>query len=104
MAAKVDKDVTTPESTGAVKLDDKPVTTEQVADNASTGEVKHEAPGETSVDYHGADAVVRTKTDTEPVTMSVSWLSDATAKVVTPEADKAEASTSAKAETKSGDN
>lgn len=103
MAVESDPDVTTPKSTGAVKFTADPVTTEQVTDNEkSTDAVKYDAPGETTVDYHGADAVVRQETPSEPVTMTVSWKSDTEQKVVTPSEDDTEApKTTDKAETKS---
>ncbi|SDJ07826.1 hypothetical protein SAMN05444157_1620 [Frankineae bacterium MT45] len=62
-------------SSDAVTLDTEPVTTEQTADNTSTGAVEYAAPGETVVEHIGADIVVVAPTP-GPVTMTVSWLSD----------------------------
>lgn len=100
MAIKSDPEVHTPESTGAVEFDGTPTTVEQEVDNTSTDAVKYEAPGETTVDYHGADAVVREATPSEPVTMTVSWKSDAEAKVVTTDGESSAPKKSAKAKTK----
>jgi len=81
MAVKVE-DAGVPKSTGAVKFDAEPVTVEQTADNTSTGAVKHVPPGTTEVSHYSEDVVVNVP-NPEPVTMSVSWLDDVKAKVVT---------------------
>jgi hypothetical protein len=84
MAVRVNKDVTTPESTGAVEFDGAPVTTEQLADASSTGAVEYVAPGETKVEHYGAEVVVNYPTPSEPVTVTVGWLAEAQTKVVEP--------------------
>lgn len=70
-----------PKSTGAVKFDGDPVTTEQPADATSTGAVPHEPPGTTEISHYTEDVVVRAETP-GPVTSTVSWLSDVETKVI----------------------
>lgn len=89
MAAKVTKDILTQESTGAVEFDGSPVEHSQTDDANSTGAVDYAAPGETKAEHLDAETVVRQETG-GPVTVSLSWLSEAQAKVVEPP-EKAEA-------------
>lgn len=88
MALKFNDDIQTAQSTGAEKFDGSAVSTEQPTDNTSTGEEKYATPGETRADHWNADVVVRDPTP-GPVVMSVSWKSDAQAKVVQPAAKPA---------------
>lgn len=83
MAAEIQDEVTVPKSTGKAKLDAKPVTVEQPADNTSTDAVAYEAPGTVTVDHLDADVVVAFATP-GPVTVTQSWLTAAERKVVTP--------------------
>ena len=81
MSIKIEDEVTTPSSTGAVAFDGSPVTTQLVADNRSTDAVEYVAPGTTEVTYP-AEAVVASGGSDEPVVTSVSWLSDVQTKPV----------------------
>lgn len=103
MAAKINKDSVTQKSTGAVKFDEAPVVASQPDNADSTGAVEYAEPGETTLHYDlDADAVVR-QASSGPVTVSLSWLSDAQAKVVeAPEKSEAKKS-SAKVTTKAKD-
>lgn len=82
MSIKIEDEVTTPASTGAVEFDGGPVTTKLVADNRSTDAVEYVAPGRTEITYP-AEAVVASGGSDEPVVTSVSWLSEVQTKPVT---------------------
>lgn len=81
MSVRIDEDVVTPKSTGAVSFDDAPTTTEAVADNTSTDAVAFVPPGTTEVTYPAKTVVATTGID-GPVTTSVSWLSEVQTKPV----------------------
>jgi len=78
---------------------DKPETVTQTADNTSTGAVKFEAPGTTEVSHYTEDVVVNYETP-GPVTVTVSWLDKAQAKVVTASEDDTPIFNATEAETK----
>jgi hypothetical protein len=81
MAVKVNPEVVTPVSTGAVKYDGGPYTVEQTADNTSTGAVEYVPPGTTEMSHYSEDVVVNEETP-GPVTVTASGF-PVQAKVVT---------------------
>lgn len=81
MSVRIDEDVVTPKSTGAVTFDDAPTTTEAVVDNTSTDAVAFVPPGTTEITYP-SETVVATANVDGPVTTSVSWLSEVQTKPV----------------------
>lgn len=99
MGIKIEDDVTTPKSTGAVEFHGEPVTTKLAADNRSTGAVEYVASGTTEAAYL-TEAVVASGGKDEPVVTSVSWLSEVKTKPVTAPTPPEPKQSTARAETK----